>query len=300
MRIIISPAKKMRVDTDSFACGELPVFLDRTETLMNWIRGLSYKEQKKLWACSDKIAQENAERFAEMNLRKNLTPAIIAYDGIQYTYMAPSVFENSQFDYVQNNLRILSGFYGVLKPMDGVVPYRLEMQAKASIDGASNLYDFWGDSLYREVLDESGIIINLASREYSQCIEKHLSARDRFITCVFGELENGKVVQKGVYAKMARGDMVRYMAEIGATDPERPTTGAAITSTNPGLPTRSTSSSGRRSPAGRGADTKTMKRGTDHADNRNNCTGVFSPRSKRGSPFAFGLQRTDGDPLFLP
>ena len=196
MRIIISPAKKMRVDTDSFACGELPVFLDRTETLMNWIKGLSYKEQKKLWACSDKIAQENAERFAEMDLRKNLTPAIIAYDGIQYTYMAPSVFENSQFDYVQEHLRILSGFYGVLKPMDGVVPYRLEMQAKANVDGVSNLYDFWG-------------------------IEKHLSAQDRFITCVFGELENGKVVQKGVYAKMARGDMVRYMAEIGAIAPEQ-------------------------------------------------------------------------------
>ena len=135
--------------------------------------------------------------------------------------MAPSVFENSQFDYVQDHLRILSGFYGVLKPMDGVVPYRLEMQAKASVDGANNLYDFWGDSLYREVLDESGIIINLASKEYSQCIEKHLSARDRFITCVFGELENGKVVQKGVYAKMARGDMVRYMAEIGAIAPEQ-------------------------------------------------------------------------------
>ena len=83
MRIIISPAKKMRVDTDSFACRELPVFLDRTETLMNWIKKLSCKEQKKLWACSDKIAQENAERFAEMDLRKNLTPAIIAYDGIQ-------------------------------------------------------------------------------------------------------------------------------------------------------------------------------------------------------------------------
>ena len=86
MRIIISPAKKMRVDTDSFACRELPVFLDRTETLMNWIRSLSYKEQKKLWACSDKIAQENAERFAEMDLRKNLTPAIIAYDRCCYHF----------------------------------------------------------------------------------------------------------------------------------------------------------------------------------------------------------------------
>ena len=221
MRIIISPAKQMREDTDSFACSGLPVFMEKTRILMRWIQSLSYEEQKKLWACSDKIARQNAERYAQMDLQKKLTPAILSYDGIQYTYMAPAVFEDGQYDYVQEHLRILSAFYGVVRPMDGVVPYRLEMQAKADVDGASNLYDFWGDSLYREVLDESGIIINLASREYSQCIEKHLSARDRFITCVFGELENGKVVQKGVYAKMARGDMVRFMAEIGASDPEQ-------------------------------------------------------------------------------
>ena len=221
MRIIISPAKKMRVDTDSFDCRELPVFLDRTETLMNWIKGLSYKEQKKLWACSDKIAQENAERFAEMNLRKNLTPAIIAYDGIQYTYMAPAVFEDGQFDYVQEHLRILSGFYGVVKPLDGVVPYRLEMQAKAAVSGHKNLYDFWGHSLYQEVMDNSRILINLASKEYSKCIEKYLRPEDRYITCVFGELTGGRVVQKGVYAKMARGEMVRFMAGIHAEEPEQ-------------------------------------------------------------------------------
>ena len=135
--------------------------------------------------------------------------------------MGPAVFENSQFDYVQRHLRILSGFYGVLRPMDGVVPYRLEMQAKARVAGARNLYEFWGDDLYREVLDESRIIVNLASVEYSRCIERYLTPGDRFITCVFGELERGKVVQKGVYAKMARGDMVRYMAEIKAEVPEQ-------------------------------------------------------------------------------
>ena len=89
MRIIISPAKQMRVDTDSFACKELPVFMDRTEVLMKWIQSLSYEEQKKLWACNDKIARQNAERFEHMDLRNNLTPALLAYDGIQYTYMAP-------------------------------------------------------------------------------------------------------------------------------------------------------------------------------------------------------------------
>ena len=229
MRIIISPAKQMRVDTDSFACKELPVFMDRTEVLMKWIQSLSYEEQKKLWACNDKIARQNAERFEHMDLRNNLTPALLAYDGIQYTYMAPAVFEDGQYDYVQEHLRILSGFYGVVRPMDGVVPYRLEMQAKAAVSGHKNLYDFWGDSLYRDVIGGSEgenahlsrIVINLASKEYSKCIEKYLQPDDRYITCVFGELEGDKVVQKGVYAKMARGEMVRFMAGIHAEAPEQ-------------------------------------------------------------------------------
>ena len=238
MRIIISPAKQMRVNTDAFTCTEVPVFPEKTAILKDWISRLSYEEQKALWACNDKIARQNAERFASMDLYKNLTPALLAYDGIQYTYMAPAVFEDGQFDYVQEHLRILSGFYGVIKPMDGVVPYRLEMQAKAAVAGYKNLYDFWGDDLYREVMgcragtasagasrtaheDKSRVLINLASKEYSKCIEKYLQPGDRYITCVFGELESGKVVQKGVYAKMARGEMVRFMAGIQAEEPEQ-------------------------------------------------------------------------------
>ncbi len=221
MRIIISPAKQMRVDTDLFGCSDVPVFPDKTKILMNWIKGLTYEQQKKLWACNDKIARQNTERFANMNLEEDLTPAILSYDGIQYTYMAPAVFEDGQYDYVQEHLRILSGFYGVVKPLDGVVPYRLEMQAKAAVDGHKNLYDFWGDSLYHEVMDDSRILINLASKEYSKCIEKYLQPEDRFITCVFGEPVGEKIVQKGVYAKMARGEMVRFMAGIHATDPEQ-------------------------------------------------------------------------------
>ena len=221
MRIIISPAKQMRVDTDSFTCTGLPAFMEKTEILKDWISGLAYEQQKALWACNDKIARQNAERFAHMDLRKNLTPALLAYDGIQYTYMAPAVFEDGQYEYVQEHLRILSGFYGVVRPMDGVVPYRLEMQAKAAVAGHKNLYDFWSDDLYREVMDDSRILINLASNEYSKCIEKYLQPEDRYITCIFGEPEGGKIVQKGVYAKMARGKMVRFMAGIHAEEPEQ-------------------------------------------------------------------------------
>jgi len=237
MRIIISPAKQMRVDTDDFGPLTEPVFLDRAEELKEWIQSLSYEDQKRLWACNDKLAKLNSERFATMDLHKMLTPALISYDGIQYTYMAPVVFEDGQYDYLQEHLCILSGFYGVLKPMDGVVPYRLEMQAKVDVGGSRSLYDFWGDSLYAEVNDESHVIVNLASKEYSKCIEKYLQPQDRFVNFVFGEVEVGKdakgsndatgsrgeksrVIQKGVYCKMARGEMVRYLAGIGAKEPE--------------------------------------------------------------------------------
>ena len=220
MRIIISPAKKMNVREDILNYRDLPVFLEETDRIMDWMKSLSLEEAKTLWGCNEKLAKQNFERFAKMELRRRLTPAILSYEGIQYQYMAPAVFENQMLAYVQEHLRILSGFYGVLKPLDGVTPYRLEMQAKAKVDGAGDLYDFWGDRLYREVLDDSHIIINLASKEYSKCIEKYLLPKDRFITCIFGELSNGKVVQKGTYAKMARGEMVRFMAENNISKPE--------------------------------------------------------------------------------
>ena len=212
MKIIISPAKKMNVDTDTLAPEGVPVFLEETEELLAWMRQLSWLEAKELWKCNDRIADQNYQRLQEMDLRKNLTPAVVSYEGIQYQYMAPAVFDESQMKYIRENLRILSGFYGVLRPFDGVVPYRLEMQAKASKEG--DLYKFWADKLYQELKkDEEAFLLNLASKEYSRCIEKYLQPGDVFLTCVFAEVENGKVKQKGTYAKMARGEMVRYLTE---------------------------------------------------------------------------------------
>ena len=140
--------------------------------------------------------------------------------GLAFTlYMAPSVFEDRHFAYVQNHLRILSAFYGVLKPMDGVTPYRLEMQSRVGIGDAKNLYEYWGNLLYRSVIDDSRIIINLASKEYSKCIEKYLTPQDRYITITFCELSGNKLVTKGTYAKMARGEMVRFMTENNIENP---------------------------------------------------------------------------------
>jgi cytoplasmic iron level regulating protein YaaA (DUF328/UPF0246 family) len=220
MRIILSPAKKMNVDTDKLEYSGLPVFLEQTEKILSWLREQSYSELQKLWGCNEKIAEQNYKRVKEMNLHSQLTPAILSYEGIAFQYMAPAVFEDSSFDYVQDHLRILSGFYGVLKPMDGVTPYRLEMQAKARIDGKKDLYDLWGARLYKEVRDESGVIINLASKEYSKCIEKYLKKDDLYITVNFCEMSGEKLVTKGTYAKMARGEMVRFMAENRIEDPD--------------------------------------------------------------------------------
>lgn len=221
MKIIISPAKKMNIDTDTLECRGLPVFLDEAGELLEWMKRLTFAQAKELWKCNDKIAELNYKRFQEMELRRNLTPAVIAYEGIQYQYMAPAVFGGAQTDYIQEHLRILSGFYGVLKPFDGVTPYRLEMQAKAS--EAGDLYKFWGDKLYREVEGEEkddGFILNLASKEYSKCVEKYLTPEDTYVTVVFGELADRKVKQKGTLAKMARGEMVRYLAEKEVEDPD--------------------------------------------------------------------------------
>ena len=221
MKIIISPAKKMNVDNDSLVHQDLPAFLNQTELLCERLKAMSYDELKALWKCNDKIATLNVERLQHMDLRKNLSPAILSYEGIQYQYMAPSVFTVDEFSYIQDHLRILSGFYGVLRPFDGVVPYRLEMQAKLPMGEAKDLYSFWGDSLANHLFAETDCIINLASKEYSLCVSKYLPEKIRFISCIFGEWKDGKIIEKGTICKMARGEMVRYMAENQIEEPER-------------------------------------------------------------------------------
>lgn len=220
MKIIISPAKKMNT-AESMEWRGLPVFLEQAEEIRDYMRGLSYSEAKELWKCNDRIAQLNYERFARMDLRRNLTPAVLSYEGLQYQYMAPEVLDENALDYLQEHLRILSGFYGILRPFDGIVPYRLEMQAKAAVNGCRDLYEYWGDRLYRQLLsEETGVIINLASKEYSRVIGQKPEPSAEMITVIFGEEKDGKTVQKGTMAKMARGEMVRYMAETDAGCPE--------------------------------------------------------------------------------
>jgi len=220
MKIIISPAKKMNVDTDSLAWQELPVFLAQAEELFEKLKSMSYEELKDLWQCGDGIARQNLERLHALHPRKNLTPAILAYEGIQYQYMAPGVFSDRELSYIQEHLRILSGFYGILRPFDGVIPYRLEMQARLSMGEAKDLYAFWGERIAKQLFSETDCIVNLASKEYSRCVSRYLPKGIRFLTCVFGEEKAGRIVEKGTLCKMARGEIVRFLAEHQITDLE--------------------------------------------------------------------------------
>lgn len=221
MKLIISPAKKMKVDTESFPYRDLPMFLPNTEEICRRLQDMSYDELKTLWRCNDQIAQLNVRRLQEMDLHRRLTPAVLAYEGIQYQYMAPGVFTDQEYAYIQEHLRILSGFYGILRPFDGVTPYRLEMQAKLKIGEYGNLYDYWGDRLAKALCEETDCILNLASKEYSICVSEYLSNSVRFVTCVFAEEKCGKPIEKGTMCKMARGEMVRYLAERQITNPEQ-------------------------------------------------------------------------------
>ena len=268
LRIIISPAKKMNTDPDTFAAESLPVFLSEAEELRAYLQGLSFAEAKALWRCNDKLAELNFARLKNMELcGGSLTPALIAYEGIQYQYLAPKTLEEAALSWLSGHLRIVSGFYGLLRPFDGVAPYRLEMQAEAKIGCCRNLYAFWGGKIYEalcaeadsgaeragaqlaetvSVLDRaSGLcgngcaaaapgeargcpadknappltILNLASKEYAKAVEPYLRPQDRWISCVFAERADGKLRQKATLAKMARGEMVRYLAEtLGNTE----------------------------------------------------------------------------------
>ncbi len=224
MKIIISSAKKMNQNIHETIQQTVPVFFNKAEILMKYMKSLSYEECLKIWKCSETIGRENYKRFQEMNLAEDTVPAIMSYEGIQYQYLNAKSMSLDQLEYLQKNLLVLSGFYGMLRPYDGIVPYRLDMNMKfiknKILNQYKNVYEFWGDSIVNKLSSETDCIINLASSEYSKVIQPKSGIQQRVITCVFGEIVENRIVEKGTYAKMARGEMVRYLAMVKAEQPE--------------------------------------------------------------------------------
>lgn len=220
LRIITAPAKKMRiVDAPPWPVRQ-PRYLGKTKQLMQAVQALSPAEAQALWACSDRLATLNYERFQTMDLTQGVTAAAIAYEGIQYQHMAPEVMSEKELAWLDTHLRILSGFYGMLQPLDGVVPYRLEMQARLALPGTRDLYEFWGNTLYEDLADECQTIVNVASVEYARVITPWV--RDdgpQVLTCLFGTLRGGRLRQASTEAKAARGTFIRWCAEQCVEEP---------------------------------------------------------------------------------
>ncbi|OUO46590.1 hypothetical protein B5F79_06620 [Olsenella sp. An285] len=221
LRIITSPAKKMRVvDAPPWPVRE-PAFLPRAQRLVEELKALTRDEAQTLWRCSDRLADLNYERVRTMDLTRGDTAAVIAYEGIQYTHMAPEVMSEGELAWLDEHLRILSGLYGVLRPLDAVVPYRLEMQARLAAGGARDLYGFWGDSLYEALAAECDLIVNVASVEYARAVTPFVrEGGPQILTCLFGVLRDGRLRQPATEAKAARGTFIRWCAEHGVKGPD--------------------------------------------------------------------------------
>lgn len=217
LRLIVSPAKKMRAQDAPPWPVRAPALLGRAERLVRAVQRLSRDEAQRLWNCSDQLADLNYERFRTMDLGRDTTAAAVAYEGIQYTHLAAGVMDEGELAWLDEHLRILSGLYGVLRPLDGVVPYRLEMQARLAVDGARDLYGFWGGALYETLAAEGcDVIVNVASAEYARAVTPWVRPDGpQVTTCIFGVLRDGRLCQPATEAKAARGTFARWCAEQG-------------------------------------------------------------------------------------
>ena len=215
MKIIISPAKKMKRE-EYVAPLHRPMFLKEAGELLSFLRSLSDSEMAKVWKVKGALLSSSLSSLSMLSLEDIGSPAIFSYDGIQYTYMSPSSFTDSMLEYAEKNLRIISGLYGLLKPLDGVGTYRLEMESPISIPGYGDLYSYWGGKIASSLMEDDRLLVNLASAEYSKAVLPYLPSTVTVVTPVFLDWEKGRYVSKGVYAKMERGEMVRFLAETGA------------------------------------------------------------------------------------
>lgn len=215
MKIIISPAKKMKRE-EYVAPLHRPMFLKEAGELLSFLRSLSDSEMAKVWKVKGALLSSSLSSLSMLSLEDIGSPAIFSYDGIQYTYMSPSSFTDSMLEYAEKNLRIISGLYGLLKPLDGVGTYRLEMESPISIPGYGDLYSYWGGKIASSLMEDDRLLVNLASAEYSKAVLPFLPSSVTVVTPVFLDWEKGRYVSKGVYAKMERGEMVRFLAETGA------------------------------------------------------------------------------------
>jgi len=225
MLIVISPAKKLNIAGAKPNTYTLPQFINKSEKLITTLKKYTPKTLTELMNISLALADLNMARYIDWEKEHHLNnakQAILTFTGEVYNGLNAASFSTKEFNYAQNHLRILSGLYGVLKPMDLIHAYRLEMGTKLKVDKTNNLYEFWGDKIttaINKVLSEnkSKVLLNLASNEYMKSINKKKLIAP-IITPVFKDFNNGKYKMVMVYAKKARGMMASFVIKNRITN----------------------------------------------------------------------------------
>lgn len=228
MLIVISPAKKLDYETAAITGKHSkPDFLDQSQLLINTLRNYSALDLAELMKLSMKLAELNFDRYHEWTTkvtRKNAKQCLLAFKGDVYAGMDAESFSEDDLAYAQQHLRILSGLYGLLKPLDLMMAYRLEMGTRLENERGKNLYEFWGmiitDAINKQLKKQGDdVLVNLASNEYFKSV-KPRSIEGRIITPQFKENKNGSYKMIGIYAKRARGLLSRYILQNRIEDPE--------------------------------------------------------------------------------
>lgn len=220
MIILLSPAKTLDYETPiNDVSYSIPTFLPKSKNLIKTLKAKNPEEISSLMKISEKLAFLNTERYKSWKGLKKESPnskqAIFVFKGDVYQGLNIEEFNKKDLNYSQNHLRLLSGLYGVLKPLDLIEPYRLEMGTKLEISESKNLYDFWKDDIANQILDDlkvlkSNTVINLASNEYFNSV-KSLEKNTNLISPVFKDLSKGKYKIVSFYAKKARGLMTSWI-----------------------------------------------------------------------------------------
>lgn len=220
---IISPAKNMRnLKVDNIKpkmYGESRFFTNETKEIINELKKLTPWDIQSIMKVNEKIAFQSYAYFQDFNFDEEGVCGLLAYDGLVFKNIKAEEFTSEDFNFANNHVRILDAFYGIVNPLDGVLPYRLEMQYKININD-KNLYKFWGDKLYKKLYSEDKVIINLASEEYAKAVRGFLDKDDIFIDIDFKIHKDGKLKTMATYAKMARGQMIKYIIENKIDNPE--------------------------------------------------------------------------------
>jgi len=222
MKILVSPAKSLDLESDlPTKKNTIPHFLDEAIQVNKKLARLTKKEISDLMSISEKLTDLNYQRYQDFEETKepqNSRPAIYMFDGDVYTGIDAYTIPNNKIDKLQSDLRILSGLYGILKPLDLIQPYRLEMGTKLPIQRHKNLYGFWGDKVTKALNEEMSsdeLLINLASNEYFKVIQKK-EIKANLVNPVFKDFKNGKLKIISFFAKKARGSMVRFILDHNA------------------------------------------------------------------------------------